>query len=92
MAKAKKLPSGQWRTLVYDYTDLNGKRHYESFTSDTKKDSEFMAAEFSLNKKSAAKSRIVLGDAYDEYIEARNSILSPATIREYKRSTQKGFA
>ena len=26
MAKAKKLPSGKWRALVYDYTDSNGKR------------------------------------------------------------------
>ena len=33
MATAKKLPSGSWRCLVYDYTDTSGKRHYKSFTS-----------------------------------------------------------
>jgi hypothetical protein len=37
MAMAKKLPSGQWRTLVYSHKDLDGKRRYESFTADTKK-------------------------------------------------------
>ena len=37
MAKAKKLPSGKWRALVYDYTDSNGKRKYQSFTAETKK-------------------------------------------------------
>ena len=54
MAKAKKLPSGQWRTLVYSHTEkVNGKdkRIYESFTADTKKESEYLAAEFALNKK-----------------------------------------
>ncbi len=30
MAKAKKLPSGSWRCLVYDYTDADGKRKYKS--------------------------------------------------------------
>ena len=51
MAKAKKLKSGNWRCLVYDYTDENGKRHYESFTAETKKEAEYLAAEFALNKK-----------------------------------------
>jgi hypothetical protein len=37
MAKAQKLPSGSWRYLVYDYTDSQGKKHYKSFTADTKK-------------------------------------------------------
>ena len=34
MATAKKLPSGSWRCLVYDYTDANGKRKYKSITND----------------------------------------------------------
>lgn len=84
MAKAKKLPSGQWRTLVYDYTDTNGKRHYESFTSDTKKESEYLAADFSLNKEKRCKSIATFGEALNEYIEIRSSILSPASIRKYK--------
>ncbi len=50
MAKAKKLKSGSWRCLVYDYTDLDGKQHYESFTAPTKKEAEYLAAEFSLTK------------------------------------------
>ena len=41
MATAKKLPSGKWRALLYDYTDAQGKRHYESFTADTKKEAEY---------------------------------------------------
>ena len=43
MAKAKKLPSGSWRCLVYSHTEKvrdaktgewKNKRVYESFTSD----------------------------------------------------------
>ena len=50
MPTAKKLPSGSWRCQAYDYTDYNGKRHYESFTADSKKDAEFMAAQFAMEK------------------------------------------
>ena len=86
MAKAKKLPSGNWKTLVYDYTDAQGKRYYKSFTAETKKMSEYLAAEFALNKKQKTKIKITFGEALDTYIESRADILSPSTIREYKRS------
>lgn len=88
MAKAKKLPSGQWRTLVYSHTEkVNGKdkRIYESFTADTKKESEYLAAEFSLNKKKKSKPMdMTVGEAIDKYLNNKSNILSPATIRAYK--------
>ena len=49
----KETPSGQWRTLAYSHTEtIDGKqkRIYESFTAPTKKEAEYMAAEFMLNK------------------------------------------
>lgn len=88
MAKAKKLPSGQWRTLVYSHTDADGHRHYESFTANTKKESEYQAAEFAFtrkNKKKEAAESPTFGDALNEYIEFRSAVLSPSTIREYTR-------
>lgn len=86
MAKAKKLPSGQWRTLVYDYTGPDGKRHYASFSAETKKESEYMAAEFAMNKKGKKNQcNKTFGEALDEYIKNRSVVLSPTTIREYKR-------
>lgn len=92
MASAKKLPSGQWRTLVYDYTDSNGKRHYESFTAETKKESEYMAAEFALKRKGkGSTSNILLSEAMDKYINAKNNILSPSTIKEYIRMRMTYF-
>ena len=46
MAKAKKLPSGNWRCRVYSHTDYRGKKIYESFTASTKQQAEMLAAQF----------------------------------------------
>ena len=85
MAKAKKLPSGQWRTLVYSHTDANGKRKYESFTADTKKESEYLAAEFALNKKARVKGDITFKEARQNYLDTKSNVLSPSTLRGYKQ-------
>lgn len=85
MAKAKKLPSGQWRTLVYDYTDESGKRHYESFTAQTKRESERLAAEYAVTKKKKPDAlKITVGKALDNYINIKSNVLSPSTIRGYR--------
>lgn len=88
MAKAKKLKSGSWRCLVYDYTDADGKRHYESFTAGTKKEAEFLAAEFLNNKDKTDRPKkekdYTVIKALEEYCEIKNNVLSPATIRGYK--------
>lgn len=84
MAKAKKLPSGNWRVLVYDYTDSNGKRHYESFTAADKAEAEYQAAEFSINKKRRKiPANMTLREAIDKYISCKENLLSPATVRGY---------
>lgn len=51
MAKAKKLPSGNWRVRIYSHTDVQGKKHYESFTASTKQQAEMMGAKFANNVK-----------------------------------------
>lgn len=83
MASAKKLPSGSWRVRVYDYTDANGKKHYESFTASTKKEAEAMAAQFAYKKDREEKSELNFKQAMDFYISMKEPVLSPATIRGY---------
>ena len=46
MAKAKKLPSGQWRVLAYAGKDPGSKRRYKSFTAGTKRKAELAAMEW----------------------------------------------
>lgn len=84
MAKAKKLPSGKWRTLVYDYTDSNKKRHYKSFTADTKKESEYLASQY-MTGRSVPDSyeNISVKEAITKYIEIKTNSLSPTTISGY---------
>lgn len=92
MATAKKLPSGQWRALVYSHKEtVNGKqkRIYESFTASTKKEAEYMAAEFLLNKKRLHIGNITFIEAAENYIADKSNLLSPSTIRGYKYIIKK---
>lgn len=99
MAKAKKLASGSWRCRVYSHTEIyydeDGKKHekkiQESFTAPTKKEAEYLAAEFALNRKKRASAELTLYEAITKYIESRSNVLSPSTISGYKNIQRTGF-
>lgn len=85
MAKAIKLPSGNWRVRIYDHTEMvNGKKKkiYVSFTASTRAEAVRQAAEFSTKKKVDISS-LTVGEAVDRYIEAKRAVLSPSTVRGY---------
>lgn len=85
MGKAKKLPSGSWRAQAFSHRDADGKIHKESFTAPTKAEAEMLAAQFIANKKRRARHDLTVEEAIDGYIRAKEGVLSPSTIREYKR-------
>ncbi len=94
MASAKKLPSGQWRTLVYDYTDEKGKRHYESFTASTKKESEFQGAEYALKKKAKSRTAVKFYEAMENFIKSKDNVFSESTMTSYrymKKLIEEGY-
>lgn len=76
-----KLPSGKYRTRIY----IDGKQL--SFTAETKRESIRLANQ-AMNMHSF--SRITIMQCVDAYIESKEKMLSPATIREYK-NTRKYF-
>ena len=84
MASAKKLPSGSWRALAYAGKNAAGKRQYKSFTAPTKKQAEFMAAEYAAKKKRPSE-QMTVGEAIDRYIASKDGVLSPTTIESYRR-------
>lgn len=86
--KAKKLPSGNWRTRVY-LGEKAGKKIIKSFTAPTKRESEFKAAEF-LRNNNIETPNSTIRECVEAYISSRANILSPATIRGYK-SYQKAL-
>ena len=93
MAKAKKLPSGNWRARVYDGRGEDGKKKYISFTAPTKREAEFLAAEHAAKRKGASPVREdkTLRECYDRYIEIKRNTLSPTTVLEYERSARRDF-
>ena len=93
MANAKKLPSGSWRVRVYVGKDSSGKDRYKSFTAPTKREAEFLAAEYAAQKRAGERQSDdrTLAEAYERYIEIKRNTLSPATVREYLRAAAHDF-
>lgn len=93
MANAVRLPSGRWRVKAYDYKDKDGKEHYVSFTADTKKEAEYQALLFSMNKKKVKSENqdLSLEKAMLNYCDMKSNVLSPTTIANYKRLIYNSF-
>lgn len=83
MATAKKLPSGSYRVQVYTGKDAHGKRQYKSFTAPTKKEAEFLAAQYSQTHIDISRSELLLSEAVERYIKSKENILSPSTVKGY---------
>lgn len=92
MAKAKQLPSGSWRVQVYAGKDAAGKRQYLSFTALTKKEAEYNALQWQLHYKEVSRdsSAMTLAEAMEKYLQSKDSILSPSTLRGYE-SIRKNY-
>lgn len=98
MATAKKLPSGSWRCQVYSHTEkilqpdgtYKDKRIYKSFTCDDpspkgKRKCEAEASAWAADKTNYSKSNYTFKQAYDVYLQNKDNLLSPSTIRSYSR-------
>lgn len=85
MAKAKQLPSGSWRVRVYD----SDTKKYLSFTSQLpgkagKNEAEFLAKEWQAGRKKKTVSvQKTIYQLVKEYIESKEALLSPSSIRGY---------
>ena len=80
--KAKQLPSGNYRVQVIDGYDENGKRIVRSFTAATDWEAMKMADDYKkgLYKKPC---ELTVHEAFEKYLESRDNILSPSTIKGY---------
>lgn len=80
MAKAKKLPSGNYRTRIHI-----GNKKYKSFTAPTKKESEYIASLY-LKNHILDRGNIYENTIYQivsEFIVVREPYISPSTTRTY---------
>lgn len=91
MATAKKTASGMWKVRVYSHTTPDGKKHYRAFTAPLKTEAEQMASQFSGSADRAARVDLTVDEAISGYIRAKDGVLSPSTIRGYKRMQRNNF-
>ena len=84
MAKATKLPSGNWRIQIYVGKNKDGNYIRKSFMGKTKKEAEVKAAQFITQKKhdDAPENKTVL-QAIEDYIAVNSKTFSKSTIRGY---------
>lgn len=84
MAKAKKLPSGSWRVQASKI--IAGQLVRKSFTDTDRKRAEAEAAAWQADIDDTSTEDITLRRAYERYIESKQNILSPGTVRVYKNT------
>lgn len=77
-AKAKKLPSGNYRVQVCK----DGVKR--SFTASTKKEAEYLAAAWVRSAEEETVEKMTIGMAMEKYCKDKENVLSPSTIRGYK--------
>lgn len=82
--KAKKLPSGKWRCQLM----IN--KQSVSITRESRKEAEEEAFRIKMEYRQKGDDaalkyqRVTLSDAIDNYIQSRENVLSPATLRGYR--------
>ena len=80
MARAKKMPSGNWRCRVYDKVSKSQK----SFTAPTRAEAEYLAQEWLTGRApQKATPSLTVEQAVDSYIASKENVLSPSTVRGY---------
>lgn len=89
--KPEKLKSGNWRCKVYLGKDSTGKQLFKSVTAPTKKEAIAKAAELALDDKKAKHSKLTVGYCIDQYIQDKESELSPHTVQGYRSMARIRF-
>lgn len=86
MAKAVELPSGTWRVRVYAGKRPDGRKEYLSICANSEKEANYLASKYEYHHKEIVRdpANMTLGEAIDRYIESKDGILSPTTVRSYK--------
>ena len=83
--KPTQLKSGSWRVKVYVGKDEKCKNKFVSVTRATKNECLRDAADIAIHHHEISRDyrKMTLGEAIDDYLEAKSNILSPSTIRGY---------
>lgn len=89
--KKNQLPSGNVRIQVYDYTDDDGKKHYKSFTAATKTQAKALANDWRAHRDETKPENLTVYQMVEKYIDLKENVLSPATVRSYRGMLRNHF-
>lgn len=91
MPTIKKTASGKYHTTVF-VGMVNGKRKYKSITAPTKREVKQLIAQTLTEKQTESTySSLTLSQAYERYINSKDNVLSPSTLRGYRNSAKNDF-
>lgn len=96
MAKINKTKKGLYTTIAYGGKGIDGNKLYQRFTAETKTEVEFEVAKYVMQCKEFIQLRVKPEDmtfqqAADRYLESKENVLSPSTIRGYKAMLKKDY-
>lgn len=84
MAKITRTKSGKYRMLIY-YQDEKGAKHRKSFTHENKNTLKLIAASFlNTHKDNRQTGNLTVSEAMKRYVDSKENVLSPSTIRGYR--------
>ena len=89
--KAKKLPSGNYRTVVIAGFDKNGRRIYKSFTAPEEWQAIKMAEDYKKKHANPDAGGLTLKRAFNSYINTRSNVIEPTTVRNYRQIADHCF-
>lgn len=86
--KIRRLPSGNYNTLVYLGKDANGKQIRKSVTGPDRATVRKMVKELE-SKHQDPEQPLTLADALEKYLKAKKAVLSPYTVKGYQNIIEK---
>ena len=86
--KIRRLPSGNYNTLVYMGKDANGKQIRKSVTGPDRATVRKMVKELE-SKHQDPEQPLTLADALEKYLKAKKAVLSPYTVKGYQNIIEK---
>lgn len=93
LPKIVQLPSGSYRAQIRMGKDNNGKRKVTSYSNNDYEKVVLWALQVQKDRENLPKEPLeysrTFGDCLDHYIELKSKVLSPSTLREYKRIRKK---
>lgn len=87
---ATKVGEKRWKSSVYIGRDEEGKRKYKVFYAETEDEADYLALAYKTGR-IKDETTITVGNALKDYIDSREAVISPSTMRSYRAIERNNF-